>query len=51
VDPKVEELLTYILSKQGQAQVTREADYLPLTLEVAAHSLEELRRRHTVANP
>jgi phosphate transport system substrate-binding protein len=51
VDPKVEEFLTYILSKQGQAQVSREGDYLPLTPEVAAHSLEELWRRHTVANP
>jgi phosphate transport system substrate-binding protein len=51
VDPKVEEFLTYVLSKQGQAQVTREGDYLPLTPEVSAHSLEELRRRHTVANP
>ncbi len=31
VDPKVREFLRYILSRQGQADVAREGDYLPLT--------------------
>jgi phosphate transport system substrate-binding protein len=51
VDPKVEEFLTYILSRQGQQQVQREGDYLPLTPAVAAHQLEELHRKRSVANP
>jgi phosphate transport system substrate-binding protein len=51
VDPKAEEFLTYILSRQGQQQVQREGDYLPLTPTVAAHQLQELHRKRTVANP
>lgn len=42
VDPKVREFLRYILSRQGQADVTREGDYLPLTAEVARTQLKKL---------
>ena len=51
VDPKVEEFLTYILSKQGQQQVVREGDYLPLTPDVVAAQLKELRRKHSPEHP
>ena len=36
VDPKVREFLRYILSRQGQQDVAREGDYLPLTPALAA---------------
>ena len=35
VDPKVQEFLRYILSRQGQQDVAREGDYLPLTPALA----------------
>jgi phosphate transport system substrate-binding protein len=41
-DPKVRELLRYVLSKQGQAGVAHEGSYLPLTAVVAAGQLEKL---------
>ena len=41
-DPKAREFLRYILSRQGQADVTREGDYLPLTAEVARAQLKKL---------
>lgn len=34
VDPKVREFLLYILSRQGQMDVVREGDYLPLTADL-----------------
>ncbi|MFI5335788.1 MAG: PstS family phosphate ABC transporter substrate-binding protein [Opitutales bacterium] len=42
VDPKVREFLTYILSRQGQADVAREGDYLPLTAGVLREQLKKL---------
>jgi phosphate transport system substrate-binding protein len=34
VDPKVRAFLRYILSRQGQQDVAREGDFLPLTAEI-----------------
>ncbi len=42
VDPKVREFLRYVLSRQGQADVAREGDYLPLTAGLAREQLEKL---------
>ncbi len=42
VDPKVREFLRYILSRQGQADVAGEGDYLPLTVGVAQAQLDKL---------
>jgi phosphate transport system substrate-binding protein len=42
VDPKVREFLRYILSRQGQQDVAREGDYLPLTPELAREQLKVL---------
>lgn len=42
VDPKVEEFLRYILSRQGQRDVRREGDFLPLTKAVVREQLEKL---------
>jgi phosphate transport system substrate-binding protein len=42
VDPKVKEFLRYILSRQGQGEVRREGDFLPLTGEVAREQLRKL---------
>jgi phosphate transport system substrate-binding protein len=42
VDPKVREFLRYILSRQGQLDVVREGDYLPLTAEVIREQLKLL---------
>lgn len=42
VDPKVREFLRYILSRQGQADVAGEGDYLPLTAGVAQVQLDKL---------
>jgi phosphate transport system substrate-binding protein len=42
VDPKVEEFLRYILSRQGQEDVSAEGDYLPLTPQVLRKQLENL---------
>jgi len=41
-DPKVEEFLRFVLSRQGQEQVQREGRYLPLTGEVAHAQLAKL---------
>ena len=35
IDPKLKEFLTYVLSREGQRQATKEGDYLPLTAETA----------------
>lgn len=42
VDPKVKEFLRYILSRQGQHDVRREGDYLPLTKELVREQLRKL---------
>jgi phosphate transport system substrate-binding protein len=42
VDPKVEEFLRYILSREGQQDVAAEGDYLPLTPPVLRQQLEQL---------
>src|SRR6266852_9013682 len=42
LDPKVEEFLRFILSREGQAWVKREGDYFPLTPEVAREELAKL---------
>lgn len=44
VDPKVREFLRYILSRQGQADVQREGDYLPLTPELVRAQLGTLEK-------
>jgi phosphate transport system substrate-binding protein len=41
-DPKVREFLRYILSRQGQADVTGEGDYLPLPAAVAREQLKKV---------
>lgn len=41
LDPKLREFVRYVLSRQGQADVAREGDHLPLTLAL----LLEQRRR------
>ncbi len=42
VDPKVEEFLRYILSREGQQDVAAEGDYLPLTPQVLRQQLGNL---------
>ncbi|MDD3180740.1 MAG: substrate-binding domain-containing protein [Opitutaceae bacterium] len=42
VDPKVKEFLRYILSRQGQQDVQKEGDYLPLTADVLHEQLKKL---------
>jgi phosphate transport system substrate-binding protein len=42
VDPKVREFLRYVLSRQGQQEVAREGDYLPLTPALAREQLERV---------
>jgi phosphate transport system substrate-binding protein len=42
VAPKVKEFLRYVLSRQGQQDVVREGEYLPLTAEVARDQLAKL---------
>ncbi|MFI5336976.1 MAG: PstS family phosphate ABC transporter substrate-binding protein, partial [Opitutales bacterium] len=41
-DPKVIEFLRYILSREGQAQVAREGDFLPLPATVVREELQKL---------
>jgi len=41
-DPKVVEFLRYILSREGQALVLQEGDFLPLTVAVARDELNRL---------
>jgi phosphate transport system substrate-binding protein len=42
VDPKVREFLRYVLSRQGQADVARAGDYLPLTAEMVREQLKKI---------
>ena len=42
VDPKIREFLRYVLSRQGQADVEREGDYLPLSAELVREQLKKL---------
>ena len=42
LDPKVQEFLCYILSKQGQQEVVREGDFLPLTGEITKEQLRKI---------
>lgn len=42
VAPKVKEFLRYILSRQGQRDVRREGDFLPLTKDVVREQLKKL---------
>lgn len=42
VDPKIREFLLYILSRQGQQDIVREGDYLPLTPALAAEQVRKL---------
>ena len=42
IDPKVKEFLRYILSRDGQRDVVREGDYLPLSEEVVGKQLRKL---------
>jgi phosphate transport system substrate-binding protein len=42
VDPKVKEFLRYILSRQGQQDVVREGDFLPLTANTLGEQLPKL---------
>jgi len=42
VDPKVKEFLRYILSREGQDDVQRDAKYLPLTADVVKEQLAKL---------
>lgn len=42
VDPKVKEFLRYILSRQGQRDVRREGDFLPLTKDMVREQLKKL---------
>ena len=42
MDPKVKELLRYVLSQEGQAEVMRDGKYLPLTAEVVREQLKKL---------
>ena len=43
VDPKVREFLTFVLSRQGQADVEKEGIFLPLPLAMAKQDLEKLK--------
>ena len=42
IDPKIREFLLYILSRQGQQDIVREGDYLPLTPALAAKQARKL---------
>jgi phosphate transport system substrate-binding protein len=42
LDPKVQEFLCYVLSKEGQQQVVREGDFLPLTEEIIREQLRKM---------
>jgi phosphate transport system substrate-binding protein len=44
-DPRVQEFLRYILSKQGQEDVVREGSYLPLTATVVAEQVKKINSR------
>ncbi len=42
IDPKVKEFLRYIFSREGQADVERDCDYLPLSQESLIEQLKKL---------
>jgi phosphate transport system substrate-binding protein len=42
VDPKIREFVRYVLSRQGQMDVVREGDYLPLTADLVREQLKKL---------
>jgi phosphate transport system substrate-binding protein len=42
VDPKIREFLRYVLSRQGQMDVVREGDHLPLTADLVHEQLKKL---------
>jgi phosphate transport system substrate-binding protein len=42
VEPRIREFLRYVLSRQGQADVQREGDYLPLTEALVRDQLRKL---------
>ena len=42
MDPKVKELLRYVLSREGQEAVMKDGKYLPLTADVARAQLKKL---------
>jgi phosphate transport system substrate-binding protein len=42
IDPKLKEFLRYILSRQGQKDVLREGDYVPLTPKLVREQLKKL---------
>jgi phosphate transport system substrate-binding protein len=42
LDPKVEEYIRFVLSREGQAEVMRDGKYLPLTAKVVREQLEKL---------
>ena len=42
IDPKVKEFLRYVLSRQGQDAVQRDAKYLPLTAAIVNQQLKKL---------
>lgn len=41
-DPKVVEFLRYVLSREGQQQVLREGDFMPLTADIVREELKRL---------
>lgn len=47
LDPKVREFLSYALSREGQADVAHEGDYLPLSASDADRQLQRLKSRAT----
>src|SRR5258708_2465392 len=42
IDPKVREFLRFVVSREGQAEVMRDAKYLPLTATLAREQLKKL---------
>jgi phosphate transport system substrate-binding protein len=43
INPKVREFLSYILSREGQEAISREGDYLPLTIDLVQQQREILK--------
>jgi len=42
LDPKVKAFLTYVLSREGQAEVVRDGKYLPLNRSLVTAALQSL---------
>jgi len=42
LDPKTREFLTYVLSRQGQEDVMKEGDFLPLTPGLVHEQLQKI---------